>query len=326
MFDFGPAIDVAIGLIFVYLLLGLIVSALQEAAASWLKLRGKMLRSALVNLLSGTDGSQDLFSKVYGHSLIMGYGNRLPSYVPSRYFTMALIEVVTKGSRSPSFAGVEKSIEEMPDSIVKQSLRTLVQNVGGDLDRLKSSLAQWYDDVMDRLSGSYKRYSQTIAIIAGFLIAFALNVDTIRIAGALWQSNALRERVVESAQAYAGNAAKADSTSAEDGSAYLQILQNLSLPIGWDTPYLFGKAPPAANANDDGGLFAQIDRGWSAYFRGTGSGHKLLAIIGWLMTGLATSLGAPFWFDTLQRFLQIRGTGAKPQKASQEASKLNPAT
>jgi hypothetical protein len=35
----------------------------------------------------------------------------------------------------------------------------------------------------------------------------------------------------------------------------------------------------------------------------------LQAVPGWILTILATLFGAPFWFDTLQRFVQIRGTG-----------------
>ncbi|MEP6674686.1 MAG: hypothetical protein ABJA78_06015 [Ferruginibacter sp.] len=34
--------------------------------------------------------------------------------------------------------------------------------------------------------------------------------------------------------------------------------------------------------------------------------------VGWLLTALAISLGAPFWFDLLNKFVQIRGTGPKP--------------
>ena len=43
-------------------------------------------------------------------------------------------------------------------------------------------------------------------------------------------------------------------------------------------------------------------------------------IIGWLITGLAVSLGAPFWFDLLNKFMSIRGTGDKPAKASDSDS------
>jgi len=42
---------------------------------------------------------------------------------------------------------------------------------------------------------------------------------------------------------------------------------------------------------------------------------------GWFLTTVAVSLGAPFWFDTLQRFMNIRGGGKKPEAdATKEAA------
>ena len=39
--------------------------------------------------------------------------------------------------------------------------------------------------------------------------------------------------------------------------------------------------------------------GWTTFF-------------GWVITALAISLGAPFWFDLLNKFIQLRGTGTRP--------------
>ncbi|MGH8853598.1 MAG: hypothetical protein ACREWI_04880 [Telluria sp.] len=40
-----------------------------------------------------------------------------------------------------------------------------------------------------------------------------------------------------------------------------------------------------------------------------------LQAAGWLITAGTTLFGAPFWFDLLQRAVQLRSTGAKPQAA-----------
>ena len=34
-------------------------------------------------------------------------------------------------------------------------------------------------------------------------------------------------------------------------------------------------------------------------------------IVGWLISAVATLFGAPFWFDALQKFVQLRGAGSK---------------
>ena len=58
------------------------------------------------------------------------------------------------------------------------------------------------------------------------------------------------------------------------------------------------------------------------------SGHSrqiaeavLVSIPGWVMTALAISLGAPFWFDTLNKFMVVRSTVKPREKSQAEASK-----
>jgi hypothetical protein len=42
----------------------------------------------------------------------------------------------------------------------------------------------------------------------------------------------------------------------------------------------------------------------------------LVTVIGWLITAVAICLGAPFWFDMLNKLISIRGVGAKVDTAS----------
>ncbi len=77
-------------------------------------------------------------------------------------------------------------------------------------------------------------------------------------------------------------------------------IQNLGLPIGWDrnNPKL---VPPLSSWEDIGG--------W------------LLKIFGWLITAVAISLGAPFWFDLLNKFMVVRSTVKPREKSHEEGSK-----
>lgn len=72
-------------------------------------------------------------------------------------------------------------------------------------------------------------------------------------------------------------------------------LPTVGLPIGWSTEEL----PLAPWEN----LSHSVLRAWELLQR-----H----FFGWLITALAASLGAPFWFDLLNKFVAIRGA-AKPQ-------------
>jgi hypothetical protein len=61
--------------------------------------------------------------------------------------------------------------------------------------------------------------------------------------------------------------------------------------------------------------------GW-ADFRWKGLNQTALDILswlpGWLITALAVSLGAPFWFDLLNKFINIRGAGKAPEERQKE--------
>ncbi|MGG9962062.1 hypothetical protein [Ferruginibacter sp. SUN106] len=46
--------------------------------------------------------------------------------------------------------------------------------------------------------------------------------------------------------------------------------------------------------------------------------------IGWLLTAFAISLGAPFWFDLLNKFVALRNTGNKPEVSNSDIQKSSP--
>jgi hypothetical protein len=90
-------VDVAIGLIFVYLLLSLICSAANETIERFSKKRAKDLERGLTEML----GNGGLVKSLYEHPLISslfpdpykaGAAN-LPSYIPARNFALALMDI-----------------------------------------------------------------------------------------------------------------------------------------------------------------------------------------------------------------------------------------
>src|SRR5262249_38702220 len=89
---FGSTIlDVAIGVVFVYLLLGLVVTAGTELIASGLNWRAANLRVGLRRLLNPA-----LAEALYGHPLIrkLSKRERGPSYISSEMFALALMDVI----------------------------------------------------------------------------------------------------------------------------------------------------------------------------------------------------------------------------------------
>jgi len=108
-------VDVAIGLIFIYLLLSLMCSAANEIIELMLKKRAIDLERGIREMLApgSESGTPDIIQKLYNHPLInnlfgehyedSGIASRariawrtgLPSYIPARSFALALMDLVT---------------------------------------------------------------------------------------------------------------------------------------------------------------------------------------------------------------------------------------
>jgi hypothetical protein len=102
---FGSTVlEVALGLMFVYLLLSLLCSAVREYIEAKLNSRAKYLQQGIRLLLNETDGTgMDLAEGLYSHGLVRPlYRNaaKLPSYIPSRTFALALWNNATARRRA----------------------------------------------------------------------------------------------------------------------------------------------------------------------------------------------------------------------------------
>ena len=97
---FGSTIlEIAIGLFFVYLLLSHLCSAIAEYIEAKFNNRAKYLRHGINLLLNDSDkGGIDLAKQLYEHGLVRPLyrdANKLPSYIPSRTFALALWNLAT---------------------------------------------------------------------------------------------------------------------------------------------------------------------------------------------------------------------------------------
>jgi hypothetical protein len=186
------------------------------------------------------------------------------------------------------------------------------------------NLETWFNDSMDRLSGTYKRKAQVTAFIVGAILALLLNVDSINVATSLWREPTLRQAIIAQAQNYAAPAAtQAGATTAsplQNIPALETQLQALNIPFGW-TFTAFDTAGRTCSL-----LPVQAGQVWGIPSQ-DGSAHPLclrfsnmppdiiswlVKLMGLLMTGLAATQGAPFWFDVLGKLVNVRGTGANP--------------
>lgn len=323
----GIVLDVVIGLVFTYLLLAIMVSGVLEMIAGGLSLRGKKLRSGMALLLTGLTKSGQphgaLFDSVFGHSLVSQLAKAgLPSYVPSRNFSIALFDTLKDGSSGPLFSRIEQGIALLPNGPAKQSLSAFATQAAGDVDVLQKRVEIWFDDAMDRVSGEYKRLSQVFVLVAGFAVAVAVNVDSIALARALWTQPALRAAYVDAAQKHMDRQSDGSGQAKdvkEASRAARCELAALPLPIGWSEPKAADGCPSLEGAINLRGAAQRL-----ADIRSKDDLSGVWIVVGWIITALAVSFGAPFWFAALQQLLKLRNTGPKPprsEEADQGASR-----
>jgi hypothetical protein len=195
------------------------------------------------------------------------------------------------------FRQAANAISGLPESARTPLLRML-SDAKGDRDRFRRSLEHWYDDTMDRVSGWYKRYVQRIIVIASIALVVALNVDTINIAQVLWRLPTERAVVASAAAAQATTGDKGGGSADQA----VRDIAALDLPLGWTPPH---KGTVASTDPQHAPLNVSS---W------------LLKLLGLLLSVLAVSLGAPFWFDALSKLGQLRATGPKPAKSAPPSS------
>lgn len=280
----STVLEVAIGLVFCFSAVSLIVSSVNEGISSFLKLRGKYLLSGLKVLLNDPTG-QNLVLDLYNHGRFNPGGSGrlisvkqlrgMPSYVEPRQFAVALSEVW--GMQSGMVGNVLPAIERVQDVQLRQVLLNMYQRAGADVHRFEAELAYWFDSAMDRLAGDYKRTIQWCTLLIGFVLAVLMNIDALHLFKVLWEHPALMQQI--------------DSTRLSDAHSALTGLTVTSLPIGWEQPPFSvanGRLSWAYNRSE----FAQMAAGWA-------------------ITASSTLFGSPFWFDLLQKITHLRGTGPK---------------
>ncbi len=340
---FGSAVlEALIALAFLYLLLSVVCSTINEFISRVLKARHQTLVKGLEHLLVDPQLRQELLD----HPLVKVLGKQ-PTYIPSKTFAMALVDIIapagedvvsgsqaapkadsastsaanlqqpkegtagddakqsaTGASTEPSILGpplgyeqVRQAIGNLPDNELRRSLLVLVDNADQRIDAIQDAVAGWFDGTMDRASEWYKNRSHWVLLILALLISVGLNADTLEMANSLWRDSGLRDGIVAAADSYVASYDAPDATPqqqalADPAQALGQVTQALSsfeLTLGW-------KSVPSTVG------------GW--FFKG----------VGLLLTTLAVSLGAPFWFDVVNKVILMRGQNSSSASKSNHGS------
>lgn len=335
------ALDVVIGLVFIYSLYSLFVTTIVEFLASLFSWRSRKLNDAIQRMLDDDSGN-GFADSFYNQPLIKYLGEKNskvkrwlkvpnhPSYLQARNFSMAVIQMLhgDKDSGTFNIAKLRDQLETgtLKDTQTAKYLLSLLNNSKNSLDNFKAHLETWFDDTMERTSGWYKRKATYISLIVGVIMAMLFNVDTIQIVKQLSKDPKARAQLVELAAYFSSDTTFiSDSLRNKVLSDQVLKLQSLSdtsmqiLSITRDPTKAFLplnfylKRDKVTTLPTDHVLLKIAKFLLFQIQKFTGFVINLWFddfknCIGCLITAVALSLGAPFWFDLLNKLVQLKSS------------------
>ncbi|MBW4632708.1 MAG: hypothetical protein KME30_12670 [Iphinoe sp. HA4291-MV1] len=376
-------LDIALGLIFIYLILSLLASEIQELITTLLQWRAKHLKNSIELLVAGGSQTEQsditkaefLVQELYKDPLIntlnqqakekvekefreltkkfdqksLGVKQSAPSYIPSETFAVTLLETLKipelinhvnnpseefktnlhmilasykelktsiNNPESESYQKIQRIYgnidqnfknfvnDELPDyvpdnlitslSVLAQRSRIKIDDLREEMNQFKKEVETWFDRSMDRASGVYKRNAKGVAILIGVSVAILTNTDTFHLLRRLSQDSAIRSAITQSAIQQGSFLNNSDNRKQVE-----KLLGDASIPIGWQNISQQFEPLNTSRGNSVNSLLLGI---WVVF--------KL--ICGWIVSGLAIAMGAPFWFDILNKVINVRNSGPKP--------------
>jgi hypothetical protein len=382
------ALDVVIGLIFIFLIYSLLATTINEGIAANLNLRGRKLEHAIRRMLDDGFHTEHTFWSVawdilksvfyrfkkfilyfrftcpvpketknmtfvelfYNEPLIKYLGenkiSKRPSYISPDFFSKAVLKILFDKGKSPEitaclegltdeekFIHIKKGAATLTEiNETRTLLLTMLDNSNEDIEVFKSKLENWFDETMHRASGWYKKQSQVITLVIGFSIAFVFNVNTIEIVKKLATDKEAAKKMTELSVQYV--------ESHKDSTGHLSIYHdsianlyfektdsivkadihnaNSVIGLGWKFPekkkWIQCKAtwPKHQKCIKPCKKEITLKLTWKQKVRFVLDNLSFRVLLGYFLTAIAISFGAPFWFDLLSKFVSIRGAGTKP--------------
>ena len=250
-----------------------------------------------------------------------------------------------------------EKIEKKLEADTAKFIRELWQESQGDIEKFKLLLEDWFERTMEQTIEWYKRKIRLITFVLGFLLAWLFNADTFVIVNTLSTDKVAREQMVSMANAYVQNNPESYRTTVMDSGkntvnyeekldSLLRVKKQLQADISKANNILgLGGFPPDSvsvrigeNLNaekiriyspviDEKGLSGKDKSKSSGYIKFT-FGQKIAYFFrlfyhhfwGFHITAFAISLGAPFWFDLLNKFMKLKTSSSEENKGSNSKS------
>ena len=330
MNNLDAILEVAIGLVFAWLILSVATMEVQNIIGKLFNTRAKFLEQSILDMFRD---EKSFVEEFYKHPAVKalykkGAFGRLkkPGFIPSKVFAEAALDIfVNLGVDGEDVGDDHVSIQKIISKIEKinqdnpdlgYTLKQILPNYDGTevfakiqtaeekATEFKANAEGWFDESMTKASHWFKERNNTISFFIGLVLALLVNIDSISITDQLWREPTIRQSLIAQAQN-----AEIDS-DINSVAALEEKYKELTLPVGWTTD-------PADSIADCGWL---PGRNVQPGIMKAGQCEMLTALpamndgwgwvakfLGLLFSAIAARQGAPFWYDMLKKILHVSG-------------------
>jgi len=258
---------------------------------------------------------------------------KLPAYISNDAFSKVMIDLLAGDQVQPGDSHrpfIQKSLDNetiawIPNVPIEgeslRYVRSLWADAQGDVQRFRQLLEGWYTEMMRMTSSWYKKYTQLILLAVGLLIAIVFNVDTLKIAEKLQKDPKARAAIVAQATEFSRAHPNLQKELAQQKAELDSLSNKLAGPVADSLKKDAENSYRAARDLRDSlvSQAAKLTKGditQANTILGIGWDHGFWdpqdrdarSAVGWLLTSLAISLGAPFWFDLLNKLMKLRSS------------------
>lgn len=345
-------LDILIGLSTVMLLFSMAVTVVTQFINQIVNNQGRFLRNGLAGLLRQLDpGLTDklatkISTALLKHPLIADTYGRIGSVIQRQELTTLLMELASApdpktlggDAKAALVALLKKNGVDNPQDLIGNIRETtmhleathpeLANDVRQNMAILKEARTDlvgkvnaWFDQTIDRVSQKFTHSTRWITLGASLVVALSVQLDVIALVNRLSLDESFRGAATKSADSLANIAAgqQAQNAPAQPGTGA--------------TPPASGSATPpppvtTADARDiyytllsrEGLIVMPTDSQWREQW-------DVRKIPGILLAVLLLSLGAPFWYNTLKKLLQLKPLLAQKddqQRADRQSTQQPP--
>jgi hypothetical protein len=297
--SYSQVLEVAIGLVLVYYLLGSIVSWTTKMIIDMQETRGQVLedylkktvgKKTIEDLKTGQKRDVNILADQFQIKALQPIRYKSPLSVFGAVTVPKMVEKIPVATLVDAFFDVtgltgrpdvdatelKKMVTAMPESESKRAMLKWIDQGVTNINTLRARTSAYFGGILDQAAAKFKANARSFVIILSIAITLILGTDSIQLAKDLWNNAELR--AITAAQA---DALVQQGNQVLDLDAIIAELNTLSIvKFGWWQ--MAGALPTEANVLD-----------WL--------GFVFLKLLGLGLTAAAVSQGSSFWYDLMKK-------------------------